>query len=604
VTPAYYPSLSVNLRLRFDEALHVVDHPLPKANTVDDLVNGAPLQVTISSGPQLRATMTSVRPLILTGTADKMSVVLNRVPLTAKIGLNGYRQAHKWSLEFDYRDFPIDPRVVRAIGVEIYLGAVKPDDFQGGIRETPATRGAPRRSLVQPRTATGFPQNLVLIGVADSIASSFADGRAVVTMEGRDQRGIFLDPPYVGPSIFGKLDYSQPIHKLVQQIIGFHPLGPDITVAVNEDDWNGPVPAVGAVGKLTRPNLGAAGAQGRMPTAGSGNQILFWDLITQYCYLVGTIPYFDYSVGGSSRLVIRPVRNLYDHKRAGIDPRIKTPFADGKQREIRTESGNEALSIRRMVYGRDIADLSFERKLQGVKPHVVEVVCSDTSSKKRGREKLLTARWPDTGVIAERDRVTKAKVTTVGPSGAAAVSDITYVPVHGVNDVAQLRDIAKSIYEEIGRGEMGGKVSTKDLASFGAGNEDTDILRLRPGDPVQLLVDARALASRPPLETELTEHNRRPFDEEVKEIEAKLGDANIARVLVACARNSVVELQSYFRVGNVNFSWDVKSGVGVDFDFQNYVEARYRVDDDKANQRQPSTVTTGTGGLVGSISAA
>lgn len=609
----FYPSLAVNLRVRFDEALHVTDMPDP--TSVGDLVDG---EITVSPGGTatsptrsklVRSPGTaSARPLILRGAVDNMTAILSRVPRTGRIELNGYRQAHKWNFEFDYRDFPIDPRVVRAIGIEIYLGTVTPDAFQGGVRgeQQSAERGAPLRSLIQTSTAAGIPQNLVFIGVADSIHSSFTNGHAIVTMEGRDQRGIFLDPPYVGPAMFGELDFAQPINLLVEQILSYHPLAPDIIVTVNNDDWittetskgtgglvgaatGVHIPSVGEAGKMTRPNLGAAGNKPAMATSGNANQILFWDIITQYCYLVGAIPYFDYSLGGKPRLVIRPVRSLYDHKRAGIDPRIKTPFASGAQREIRTDSGKEALSVRRMVYGRDVAELSFERKLQGSKPHVVEVVCTDTSSKERGGGKVLTARWPDDGDAKTK----KAKVTSVAPSGAVTVSDITYVPVHGVNDKVRLREIAKAIYEEIGRGEMGGKVSTKDLSSFGGTNEDADILRLRPGDPVQLLVDTRAIVSRPPLASELTDHARRSFDEEVAELTAKLGDQNVARVLVACARNAVVELQTYFRVENVSFGWDVKSGVSVDFDFKNYVEARCQVDDDRANTSKPTDVVVG-----------
>lgn len=579
-SPAYYPSFVCNLRVRFDEALHVLERPLPAPASV----------ATIVAAPPSVPGASAVRPLILRGGSDNMTFVMNRVPLSAKVQLAGYRQAHKWSFDLDYRDLPLDPRVVRSIGVELHLGVVAAADFAAGITQTPA-RGAQRRSILQTRDAAGFmnKDTLILVGVADSITSSFSGGRAVIAMEGRDMRGLFLDPPNVRADLVAQIDLTRPIHKVVAQIMSLHPFGGEITVEVNEDDWpDGVVPSPGAAGDLTRVNLGAAGTNPKVPVAGDANRLTYWDIVTNYCNLVGGIPYFD-----GATLKVRPAKSIYaniaDDNRADFDPRVKAPFKNGSPRELKTDSGNKKIAVRRMVYGRDIEDLSFQRKLQGVKVPVVEVVCLDTSSTQRGQGKLLIARWPDATVKAKRGRgtVQKAKATTVAPSGEAVLSDVLRIPVHGIKDLERLRDIAQSIYEEIGRGEMGGKVTTKDLASFGGDNDDADILRLRPGEPVSLIVDTRALASRPPLETELTEHSRRSFEEEVSEIEKRLGDPNMARVLVACARGQVVELQSYFRVDTVSFSWDAKSGVQSEFDFKNYVEARYGVDADQVNEKAP-----------------
>ena len=88
---------------------------------------------------------------------------------------------------------------------------------------------------------------------------------------------------------------------------------------------------------------------------------------------------------------------------------------------------------------------------------------------------------------------------------------------------------------------------------------------------------------------ELVDHQRRTFDEEVAVLTAVLGDENLARVLVATAQGSVAEVQRFFYVNTVRFTWENGSGVQVAFDFQNYVEVRYGEIATQPNQRRPTT---------------
>jgi hypothetical protein len=158
------------------------------------------------------------------------------------------------------------------------------------------------------------------------------------------------------------------------------------------------------------------------------------------------------------------------------------------------------------------------------------------------------------------------------------MEDVIRVPVNGINSKDRLREIAHQIYEEVGRGEIGGSCSTKDLSSFGGDNSDPDLLRLRPGDPVEFREAAGAIKQIPPLVSELTNKTGMSLEELTAEIQKRIGDADIARILAVSIRGSVPALQRTFRVGNVKFSWDKEAGVGIDFDFQNYVETRYDAD--------------------------
>ena len=89
------------------------------------------------------------------------------------------------------------------------------------------------------------------------------------------------------------------------------------------------------------------------------------------------------------------------------------------------------------------------------------------------------------------------------------------------------------------------------------------------------------MATSPPLVSELTNQTRASFEEQVAEIKARIGDENLARVIVATSRGSIQELQRFFRVSNVKYTWG-DNGIRIDFDFQNFVVPTFDVDFDSS----------------------
>jgi len=557
----YYPSMVCHFRIRFDEAYRSVSVPSPSTA----------LEASSNVGSSGQA-KTSKLPLMIDGSADSLTRVDNVLPVSASVELPGFRQASKFSITMAFRDFPIDPRLVRSCAVEIHLGAVPANDFGDGMKGQRA-RGV-LKSILATRGRVFEPNEdtLLLAGLVDTWHVSHGAKTSEVKLDGRDLRGIFLDSP-TDPKIFAKLNLNQTIDKVVADILEKHPLGDRFRnmVEVNEFEWPKGLPIVAVKGDLTRVRQAAKGGGQKSQPAGDTGKLSYWDLITRYCFLVGALPYLE-----GYTLYLRPVRSVFDTAlRAGIDPNYPAPFSGGAAREVKTSSGStEKLSIRRLVYGREVEQVSFERKFTGKKASVVECVSINTDVPKKGRrsdgtpKQLITAQWPPKSKP-------KARTTDVAPSGEASGTEVLRIPVAGVTSTARLQDIARAIYEEVGRGEMGGSCSTKSLASFSGDNTDPDLLRLRPGDPVELAVDARALSSRSPLVAELVDHERRSFEEEVSAIAKRLnGDTTLARVIVSTARGAVKELQRPFRVGNVKIDWSASNGVGISFDFQNYVEAR------------------------------
>lgn len=555
----YYPNCVFNLRLRFDEAIQVI---IPSTTPAPETPEDRALDPVTPSVP-------SALPLLLEGTQDKLSWIMGRVPKSASIDLPSYRQAGKFSATFEYRDLPFDPRILRAVGVEVHMGAIDAAQFGRGMLRVNAD--GTRSSILQTRDAAGLPkeETLMLVGTIDEATVEHTDTGSEVTIEGRDVRGILLDAP-IDPKLFDAIDLTQNIVDVVVAIVHTHPLAEKIRVVTNLSDWDGgiiPSPA-GAVASVRK------GADGKkraslVPRGDKGN-LNFWDVITDVCYRVGAIPFFL-----GEKLFVRPARALYElQKKAGRDPTVKTPFLDGKLRFL----DGQSFGIRKMIFGRGVKSLKFTRKLGGVKVRMVEVSSYDSSSTEKGAGKLLTVRWPDAPTSGGLGSADKAKTTSVAPSGKASSEEVLRLPpLHGITDEAQLREIARSVYEEVGRQELGGSCETRDLASFGGNNQDPDLLRLRPGDAIEFLYDSRSLSSRSPLAHSLINDTRRSEAELIAEWTNRLGDPNLARVLVLTSRGSVVGLSNFFRVANVRFTWSAASGVEISFDFQNYVEARSEV---------------------------
>lgn len=565
---AYYPSLVVNFKLKFDESLTLI--PMAAPASPDDMAKARDAQ----SAPASEA-------VILQAGIDHTSFVLNRVPKKCSVEMPGYRQAAKFSLSLDFKQLPIDPRTVRGAAVEIYLGTVSADDFAAGVTQTtPGPTGA-RTTILQTRDAAGQPlnENLLMVGMVDEWEVTHAVSGSEVSMSGRDLRGALLDTPIANsPSqieaFFKQIELSEDIKGVVECILKLQPLFKQTVVRVNEQEWPGGVlPSPSGSAASPRHRKGAKGNR-KAPPAHSGkaapSEMSVWDLIVKECYLCGAIPYF---VG--TELHIRPARTIFDQNSAGIDPvKNPTPFAGGRPRAFEGSGGTQTISYRRIVYGRDAKELSFHRKFGGYqRPKAVRVVTTDQSSEERGADRTIVAQWPT------EDELTKGAATTkVSPGGDASQTEYLNIPVAGIRDKTQLQKIAQGVYEEIGRGEMGGHCTTGNkLSSFAGSNADADILRIKPGDAVEFAVDTRNLTQIAPLVATYTDSMRDSFAVAVKDLTARLGDQNLARVIVATARGAIAELQPYFRVSNVKYDWATSSGVDVAFDFQNYVVPRNQI---------------------------
>ena len=556
--PTFRPACAVNFKLYFDESLNPNANP-PPPDTVD---NNVRVPKDGASGQPTQ------EPAMLQRASQQASFIYSRQPKHLSVELPGYRQAGTFNATFDFRDLPIDPRTVQACAVEIHLGSVSHADFARGMVRS--ERDGSRASTLRTRDANGNPRQdtLVMVAYVDQWDVDEADRGAEVSLIGRDMRAPLLDTPIgVAPgvlaTILDQLDLSQPINTVVKQLLSYNPLFGQFSVETNPAEWpNETVPAPSAADLVPRHRRGARGqrAGGRASLPGDSNNMSFWDLIVQLCYVVGAIPYFR-----GTALVIRPARSIFDQSRAGFDPTVRTPFANGQPRTV--PGTNTTFNVRRLVYGRDIQKLHFSRKFGGyAKPKTVR--CVSVTALHRGLDNVIQAQWPmpTAPAAARRNRT--------APGGQQSQEEILTLPVPGIHDQGRLQEIARNLYEQIARLEFTGNASTRNLASLGGDNSDPDLLRLQPGDAVEFYTDVRELRARQPLVSTVTDHYRTPFEAQVNEIASRIGDRRLAEVIVATSRGQSAPTQRAFRVSTVKYTWTAAEALDIDFDFQNYYEAR------------------------------
>jgi hypothetical protein len=576
MTVAYVwrPSCVVNITLRFDPALTL-----------------EPERAPIRFGPGDAAPLPAPIPILSEPDVADSSYIVGRVPKSCSVSLPQYRQAGTFSVTFDFRDLPIDPRTVRAASVEIHMGAVSDQDFADGIRGQ--RHGANPKGTLKSvlDVSKQDEETTVLTGGVDEWTVDHA-GTSTVTLSGRDLRGFLIDIPLsagVGDNteqtILDSLNTDQPITKVVEDLLTWCPAFDTMRVAANAMDWpDYKIPKPAFTNIVPRHRQGADGDTARVGAGGDSGSMSFWDLITKLCFLVGAIPYFQ-----GNTLYIRPSRTLYDQLTEPLvtsGARIPTPFRSRRER-VRDEEagvGIPPLRWRQVVYGRTLKSLQFSRKYSGFRrPRTVRAISTNPLVGEIRRElgdvgdTTSLAGVSISGVWPPNSDALQPQNATTSTAGGKTREDTVTIPVPGISDPARLTEIARAVYEELGRGEISGSISTTRLASFAGGPEDCDMLRLRPGDGIEILVDARALRAGSPLVSTLNASQQMSYEAYTAALTDVLGDANLAAVIAATSHGRLAQAQRYFRVESVQFDWSSQSGLKVDAKVQNYVVARSEV---------------------------
>jgi hypothetical protein len=486
-----------------------------------------PLETT---GSGFRALLAEARESIASAverlpSTDPLTMIVNGQPTRCSRKINSFRKADELDLTFDWSAMPFDARIVRAIMVLHYEGTSSANDFAQGRRDAPQGTGG--AGFLVPLLG----KNMRFVGLVDEMEDSHGEEGDGLTLKARDLTALLIDTKWP-PALEVKIPAGATIIDAVKLVLEKNPVfellrGPFLRAS-------GPAPALNpklyprlAITARERHRAERSGGPAcalRYPPKAGGDSS-FWDVITDLCVSHGLRPTVE-----RDAIVLLEPRVLYTRQPGAIDqlgtPTFPTPY--------RAAIEDTEHSVRRMVYGDNVETLRFHRKFAREKRPTIEVTSRNPDAK-NPKKRLLTVRWPPKGALSgrattidkqlEQYRKTVEKqfggnplvgatliaeasqqaaalkqsspaqganANTVNPTGQAE-DKIRVVQLHGIVDEKQLAEVAKQIYEAIGRGEFGVVIETKELASFSDHpafdpNRDPDLLDLRAADPIQVLV--------------------------------------------------------------------------------------------------------------------
>jgi hypothetical protein len=471
---------------------------------------------------------------------DLTQTITGIIPKNFQWKQAGFRSASELKLQIRWSDLPLDPRVIRSVAVEFFLGTVSALEYAQGVQGK--TRGdafgqqVPNAKEPLNVVADGYLDdngnhrtNLRFQGWVDEFKSTMGEDQPMIELTCKDNTSLLMNqiasPTHV-------ISAKVPLDKAIADYLVNFPQLSGMTVEFR----GGPgetAPTVGTLlaGTAFRPQLGP------QPSKGQGDDLQVWDYITDVCGAVGLVNYLD----GTNIIIARPSTVLDGV--AQVRP-------DDPYKERKLASGS--YPVRAVIFGKNLLGLEVSRKYGTQESKNIEVRCWSPR-----RKQLLVARYP-----TKADRIPSAS-----PGTDKADAKWSIVRVQGVEDKNLLQQIAKDYYNGRNRNEIEVNLKTKNLSSFGGGNTDPDLLDLKAADPLEVLVDRDAFGAPAAAEKDLTAQGAN---------EQFLIDLGYTKAFATAYANAYrnAGFQRIFRLREMNVSGDVDEGVSFELKVVNFVQVR------------------------------
>lgn len=561
---SYYPGARVAFIVRLDDphrkrmnrnkATLPVTQTSSKYPEVLDIVNeGGALRLVPRSvqGAQAAKTAKKGTPFHLSVpniNDDPLTQVISGViPNRASLALNGIRSASTLTLEIPFSALPIEPRMVRGVGVEFYLGTVTASEFQegisGGSRATttkigPATviTGSEPLNIIPENytDAYGNPRsNLRFSGWVDEWEVAWGESQPMVRLQCRDNTAILIDTQ--APALLA-LDPKIPLDQAFAKYLARFPQFAGLSVKYLPSSAQAPTYQEVTAKAAFNPRFGA-------PQFMANGQGSVMDYFADVAGALGLVVRSDPS---SATIIIQQPRSIYGDS---FPTREDDPF--GRV----TQSGLN-IPYRLFVYGRNVLDLTMKRKYTVAGPTTIEVRSYDPVKKRN-----LVVRYP-----YKEERLERGLPGQILPD-----EKIQQFFQRGITDLKTLHRVAQGIYEQLGRNEIELNVKTRNLGSFGGSALDPDLLDCQVGDTIQFEVTADAQTGELNAINAVEVAQRQAGS--AKTYVQSLGYSDqFAAAYAEVMRNAL--LMPYFRVKRIDFSWDIERGVDIAVTGINYIGVR------------------------------
>lgn len=533
-TQEYYPGCKARLIVRFEEfgakSTLSAEPPDTRATARRGKATEDPQGSAQAGTPQEQQS-----------SADGLTrVVLGVIPKRASLGRNGLREADTLTLDFKYADLPLDPRCIRACAVQLYMGCVSPEDYAAGISgSTRVVEGSSGQAAAEPAhmvpdefvdAAGNRRSNLRFEGWVDNWSVSFGEEEPTLTLECTDNTRQLLD---MEAPMALTLDPAIGIADAMAKYIAASPAFRGYDVKYLPDGGEQP--------KLSAAMTKVAAKKGQGPAPGEKDSV--WDYFIDCAGMVAHTVRME-----GTTVIVQQIRELL--KEEATNGRAEDPFLVQNGREL---PGGERLTRRLMVYGRNLLGLDVQRTYTKQANRNVEARCYDP-----GMKQPLVGHWPK-----------KGKRQTKPNPGDNADQPYMVKKVVGVRDQSTIDAIAQNTYEQLNRNEVAVTVRTKNLASYGGGWQDPDLLDLQAGDAIDIELQREGEAEGSTstvnnLEDVLASAKQRATDYLVS---LGFDDEFASTYVTAFTDQNVV---STFRVRQLGIDWDEGSGLEVEIEAVNF----------------------------------
>lgn len=397
--------------------------------------------------------------------------VIDIQPHDFSIEINSPRKADTCKVSFPRAKFPLDPQIVRSVGIQVFAGVYTSAEYAEACGPSGAA-GLWIPDVVPDGRPMAGASNELFRGFVDDYSMTLRDGGNIVEMSARDSSSLLMDAEIISNPLRG-LPWDMPLDQIIKGMLEGDGLPPALTKRGGLPGARGtavvvetsrPVPTLRDIKPPTWFGAKKTVKKPKKQKPEKAKKMSFWDFVTDLCVSAGlkayvragrkpiNIPGLGY-VLPAAEIVICDAQTYYAGK-----PNPATPL---------------------FAYGRNVQELTMRHHLGGVALKTIEVRSFD-----RRTGKQIRGRYPPD------PRVNKAT-----PSGAGDREDITVFEISelsGPNAEEQAAAIARSYYDQLSRGEFSCQIRTKALSAV-PGNEQIegapDMLYLRPGDPIRVITD-------------------------------------------------------------------------------------------------------------------
>jgi hypothetical protein len=419
---------------------------------------------------------------------------------SARIERNDYTEADTVRLTIDYSAFPFDPRCIRACGITVFMEDVKSRFDKNG-----------KPTIIRPNDLPieAEASNKVFIGFADESSIKLDSDNKTVELEGRDYTGLFIDIKRLNSD---PIPLSKPIDQIIKELI-------------HEQENTKNIEVINRTGE-TLPTLAKLAPDFNEATSvkNQHRKETYWEIIQDILGRVALIGFIELD-----KFIINKPQNIYEKK-----------------------------NIKHFIWGKNIKDISFKRKLGRAKDFNVKVVSFNPLEKKV--ETVLIPKEA-THPLVKGPEVTIPQLDKNGKKiEPPKTADYITFSVKDVTNKEQLIKIGESIFLEMSRQQIEGELSTFEMA-VPEENKKLPIKfnEMRNGSAIRVFFSSDEMGQ---LNSNSDEKTKRNFL-------IKRGYPN--NVATAFAK-SLDKINTAFYVKSVSFEMDRDNGFSMKINFINFID--------------------------------